>query len=50
VARRAHRSYWDLVNAYDRHGYNAKVDRITRRQLRDAANELADLITSLRAL
>jgi hypothetical protein len=24
VARVAHRSYWDLVNAYDAHGYNRK--------------------------
>lgn len=47
VARIAHRSYWDLVNAYDAHGYNAKVHRITKRQLKRAANGLADLITSL---
>ena len=47
VARRAHRSYWNLVNAYDRHGYNTKVDRITKRQLKRAANALADLIMSL---
>lgn len=48
VARIAHRSYWSLVNAYDRHGYNSKVHRITKRQLKRAANALADLITSLR--
>jgi hypothetical protein len=48
VARVAHRSYWDLVNAYDAHGYNAKVHRITKRQLKRAGNALADLITSLR--
>jgi hypothetical protein len=48
VARVAHRKYWDLVNAYDAHGYNAKVHRITKRQLKRAANALADLITSLR--
>ncbi len=48
VARRAHRSYWDLVNAYDAHGYNRKVHRITKRQLKRGANALADLITSLR--
>jgi hypothetical protein len=24
VARVAHRSYWDPVNAYDAHGYNRK--------------------------
>lgn len=29
VARVAHRSYWELVNAYDAHGYNSKVHRIT---------------------
>lgn len=48
VARVAHRKYGDLVNAYDAHGYNAKVHRITKRQLKRAANALADLITSLR--
>ncbi len=48
VARRAHPFYWDLINAYDAHGYNAKVHRITKRQLKRAANALADLITSLR--
>ena len=48
VDRRAHRYYWALVNAYDRHGYNAKVHRITKRQLKRAANAVADLITSLR--
>ena len=47
VARRAHRYYWDLVRAYDAHGYNDKVDRITRRQLQRAANALADLISSI---
>jgi hypothetical protein len=47
VPRRAHRYYWDLVNAYDAHGYNAKVHRITKRQLKRGANALADLITSL---
>ena len=48
VARRAHPHYWDLVRAYDNHGYNSKVHRITKRQLMRAANALADLITSLR--
>lgn len=48
TARVAHRSYWDLVNAYDDHGYNRKVHRITKRQLKRAANALADLLTSLR--
>jgi hypothetical protein len=47
VARIAHRSYWDLVNAYDGHDYNRKVHRITRRQLRRAVNALADLVISL---
>lgn len=35
VARRAHRYYWDLVNAYDAHGNNNKVHRITKHD-RDA--------------
>jgi hypothetical protein len=48
VARVAHRSYWDLVNAYDAHGYNRKVHRITKRQLKRAANALADLLVALR--
>ena len=47
VARRAHRSYFDLVRAYDRHGYNDRVDAITRRQLNRAANAVADLLTGL---
>ena len=47
VARAAHRYYFDLIRAYDRHGYNDKVDTITRQQLKRAANALADLITSL---
>lgn len=48
VARQAHRFYRELVRAYDSHGYNAKVHRITKRQLKRAANALADLITSLK--
>jgi hypothetical protein len=44
VARRAHKSYWALVNAYDAHGYNREVHRITKRQLNRAANALADLL------
>ena len=48
VARVAHRSYFELVREYDRHGYNRPVHRITRRQLNRATNALADLITSLR--
>lgn len=47
VARRAHRYYFDLIRAYDRYGYNDKVDSITRRQLKRGANAMADLITSL---
>ena len=47
VARRAHRFYFDLIRAYDRNGYNDKVDAITRRQLNRGANAMADLITSL---
>jgi hypothetical protein len=48
VARRAHRHYRELVRNYDVHGYNARVARITRRQLNRAAQAMADLITSLR--
>jgi hypothetical protein len=48
VARQAHRFYRELVRAYDRHGYNGRVHRITRRQLIRGANALADLITSLK--
>ena len=47
LARQAHKKYWALVNTYDAHGYNAKVDRITKRQLKRAANSLADLIAAL---
>ena len=47
LARQAHRKYGALVNTYDARGYNAKVHRITKRQLKRAANALADLITSL---
>jgi Zinc dependent phospholipase C. len=48
LARQAHKKYWALVNAYDAHGYNSKVHRITTRQLKRAANAMADLITSLK--
>lgn len=48
LARQAHKKYWALVNAYDAHGYNAKVHRITKRQLNRATNALADLIATLR--
>lgn len=47
VARVAHRFYWELVRSYDNHGYGAKVHRITKRQLKRAANALADLIASI---
>lgn len=46
VARRAHESYWGLVDAYEAKGYNRKVHRITKRQLKRAANALADLLTT----
>ena len=46
VARVAHNYYFDLVRAYDNHSYNAKVHRITKRQLNRAANAVADLLTS----
>jgi hypothetical protein len=47
LANHAHRYYRGLVRTYARHGYNAKVDRITERQLNRAANALADIIVSL---
>jgi hypothetical protein len=47
VARAAHKFYRELVRAYDRHGYNRRVHRITKRQLKRAANALADLLISL---
>ena len=46
LARRAHKSYWSLVDTYDAKGYNRKVHRITKRQLKRAANALADLLTT----
>lgn len=48
VARVAHRSYFDLVREYDRHGYNQTVHRITKRQLNRAANAMTDLLTAVR--
>lgn len=48
VATDAHRFYSELVREYDRHGYNRRVHRITKRQLNRAVNAVADLITSLR--
>lgn len=47
MARRSHKFYTELVRVYDRHGYNDRVDEITRRQLDRGANVLADLIDSL---
>ena len=46
VARTAHRYYDPLVRNYNRHGYNTRVHRITRRQLNRACNALSDLIAS----
>jgi hypothetical protein len=47
IARQAHRSYRSLVTTYDDHGYNARVARITHRQLNRAANAIADLLVSI---
>lgn len=47
VAKQGHRLYSDLVRIFDRHGYNARVERITQRQLNRAANAVADLIASM---
>lgn len=47
IAKRAHRSYDDLVRIFGGHGYNGRVGRITQRQLDRAGNGLADLIASL---
>lgn len=48
AAKWAHRSYKTLVRQYARHGYNAKVNTITRRCLNRAVNDLADLLLSVR--
>jgi hypothetical protein len=47
VAHQAHRLYSVLVRTYDAHGYNARVARITQRQLNRAANAVADLIAAM---
>ena len=47
VAKLAHRCYRTLALTYDAHGYNARVDRITRRELNRAANAVADQAVSL---
>jgi len=46
-AKEAHPYYNKLINAFDRHGHNARVDRITKRELNLAANAVADLIAGL---
>ena len=48
IAQQAHKAYEELVRNYDRDGYNPRVHRITKRQLKRAANALADLIVGLR--
>ena len=47
LAKVAHKYYRTLVRTYDAHGYNAKVNRITKRELNRAANAVADLIAAL---
>jgi hypothetical protein len=47
VAKLAHRFYRTLVRTYDHHGYNARVNRITKRELNRAANAIADLIVAM---
>ena len=47
VARAAHPYYNKLIDAFDRHGYNTRVDKITKRELNVAANAIADLIAAL---
>jgi hypothetical protein len=47
VARQAHRFYRELVRTYDRRGYNARVHRITKRQLNRAADAVADVVAAL---
>ena len=47
VARQAHKLYRELVRTYDRHGYNGRVHRLTKRQLKRAANAVADLLVSV---
>jgi len=48
LAGLAHPYYAELVKGYAAHGYGARVDAITRRELNRAVNAVADLITSLR--
>jgi hypothetical protein len=35
------------VRTFDAHGYNARVDAITRRELNRAANAIADLVVAM---
>jgi len=47
LAKAAHKYYRTLVKTYDAHGYNARVNRITKRELNRAANAVADLVSAL---
>ena len=47
LAKAAHKYYATLVKSYDAHGYNARVNRITKRELNRAANTVADLIAAM---
>ena len=47
LAKAAHKYYRTRVETYDAHGYNARVDRITKRELNRAANAVADLISAM---
>jgi hypothetical protein len=47
LARHSHRFYTKLVNLFAAHGYNAWVNRLTKRELNLASNALADLISAL---
>ena len=47
MARAAHPYHKKLIDAFDRHGCNATVERITKRELNVAASAIADLIAAL---
>jgi hypothetical protein len=49
VARRAHRKYDRLVDAYYRNGYNNKVHLVTKTQLNRGANAVADVAAGIKA-
>lgn len=49
TAKEAHRSYVFLVRNFAKNGYNKAVRRITKRQLNDAANGIADLAAGIKA-